>query len=200
MPEPVFAPQEGISASAASVAQNLIKALLTNQAQSSFWGRTPSPCSRAAPRLLGNVDVDGQTATVNLGGAAARVSPARFELMAAQLVVTLTSNSYAQPPVAGSVMLEVNGRVRPIDGRPVVGWHRFAHFVPTASHRLPLYFISNAGLISELRPGTLPQPVQKPLASGQQPVRPDRGVRRQPAPAGGHDDHLPTAASSTTAR
>ncbi len=169
VPEPVFAPQEGTSASAASVAQNLIRALLTNQAQSSFMGSDTKSLFPRGTRLLGNVDVDGQTATVNLNRAAGRVSPARFKLMAAQLVVTLTSSSYAQPPVAGSVMLEVNGRVRPIDGRPVVGWHRFAHFVPTASHRLPMYFISKAGLISELRPGTLPQPVQKPLAIGQRP-------------------------------
>jgi hypothetical protein len=169
VPEPVFAPEEGTSASASSVAENLIKALLTNTAQSSFLGSDTRSLFPRGTRLLGNVDVDGQTATVNLNRAAGRVSAARFQQMAAQLVVTLTSNSYAQPPVAGSVTLEVNGRVRPIDGRPVVGWHRFAHLVPTASHRLPMYFISKAGLVSELQPGTLPQPVQKPLAIGQRP-------------------------------
>src|SRR6202035_598017 len=82
VPEPVFAPQEGTSASAASVAQNLIMALLTNHAQSSFMGSDTKSLFPRGTRLLGNVDVDGQTATVNLSRAAGRVSPARFKLMA----------------------------------------------------------------------------------------------------------------------
>lgn len=169
VPEPVFAPQEGTSASAASVAQNLTMALLTSQAGSSWLG--PDTVSRfpSGTRLLGSVDIDGQTATVNLGGAAARASPGQLQKMAAQLVVTLTSTSYSQPPVAKSVTLEVNGRVRPVGGRRVLELPRYAHLVPSAPEGLPLYFIARSGQLSELQPGTAPQPVQKPLDSSQHP-------------------------------
>ncbi len=53
VPEPVFAPQEGTSATAASVAQNLIKALLANQAQHELAGvghRIPVPARHQAAR------------------------------------------------------------------------------------------------------------------------------------------------------
>ncbi|MGH3398429.1 MAG: LpqB family beta-propeller domain-containing protein [Streptosporangiaceae bacterium] len=169
VPEPVFAPQEGTSATASSVAQNLIKALLANQAHTSWLGSDTESRFPRGTRLLGRVDVDGQTATVNLGGAAARASPPQFEQMAAQLVVTLTSKSYTQPPVARWITLEVNGRLRPIGGRPFVGLSHYAHLVPGFASGLPLYFIDSNGLVSELRPGTRAQPIQKPLATGQSP-------------------------------
>jgi hypothetical protein len=169
VPEPVFAPQEGTSATASSVAQNLIKALLANQAHTSWLGSDTESRFPPGTKLLGRVDVDGQTATVNLGGAAARASPEQFEQMAAQLVVTLTSKSYTQPPVARWITLEVKGRLRPIGGRSFVGLSHYAHLVPGFTAGLPLYFINSAGLVSELRPGTAAQPIQKPLTSGQQP-------------------------------
>jgi hypothetical protein len=170
VPEPVFAPQEGSSATASFVARELVSGLLTNQAQSSWLGPDTTSEFRGV-KLLG-LDVDDQTATVDLGGAAARLSkkdPTDFKRLAAQLVVTLTSTSYSQTAVAGAVTLEVDGRVRPIGGRSVIEHSRYRSLVPNPPSGRPLYFIGKSGQVSELRPATKPQPIQKPLATGQRP-------------------------------
>jgi hypothetical protein len=167
VPEPVFAPQEGSGNSPASVVRELVRGLLTNQAQSSWLGPDTKSEFRGV-RLLG-VNVDEQTATVDLGGTAAKVSRSQFKRLAAQLVVTLTSTSYSQPAVAGAVTLEVDGRVRPIDGRTVIYHSRYRSLVPNPPSGTPLYFIAKSGQVSELRPDTKPQPIQKPLADGQRP-------------------------------
>lgn len=168
VPEPAFAPQEGTSASAATVAQNLVEALLANQAKSSWLGPATKSAFPRGTKLL-DVDVDGQNATVNLGGAAAKVGSRQLGQMAQQLAVTLTSNSYSQPAVAGSVTIEVNGRVRSIGGRTPLGPQRFEHLVPGFGHGLPLYYIGSSGLVSELSPTLAPHAIQKPLADGQHP-------------------------------
>lgn len=167
VPEPAFAPQEGTSASAATVAENLVQALLANQAKSSWLGPATRSAFPRGTKLLGRADVDGQTAIVNLGGAAAKVGVKRLTMMAQQLIVTLTSNSYSQPAVAGGVTIEVNGRVRAIDGRTTTGPQRFEHLVPGFAHGLPLYYIGNTGRVSELSPQSPPHAIQKPLAEGQ---------------------------------
>jgi hypothetical protein len=167
VPDPVFAPQEGSSASPSSVVLELVRGLLTNQAQSSWLGPdTRSQLRRV--KLLG-VDVDDQTAIVDLGGPGARVGSQQFKQLAAQLVVTLTSTSYSQSAVAAAVTLEVDGRVRPIDGHSVIYHSRYRSLVPNPPSGMPLYFIAKSGQVSELRPGTAPQPIQKPLTSGQRP-------------------------------
>jgi Lipoprotein LpqB beta-propeller domain/Sporulation and spore germination len=167
LPEPVFAPQVGTSTSATSVAEKLVRGLLANQGKSSWLG--PDTRSQVRGVTLRDVDVDGQTATVNLGGAAARDNSYQFARLAAQVVVTLTSTSYNQPAVAGYVTLEINGKVQSIDHHSVIGRSRYRDLVPNPPSGLPLYFIGRSGLVTELRSGTAPQPIQKPLAIGQHP-------------------------------
>jgi len=167
VPEPVFAPQEGSSESPSSVARELVSGLLTNQAQSSWLG--PDTTSEFHGVKLLGVDVDDQTATVDLSGAAAKLNNKDFKRLAAQLVVTLTSTSYSQAAVAGAVRLEVDGRVRPISGRSVIYHSHYRALVPNPPSGRPLYFIGQSGQVSELRPDTKAQPIQKPLTRGQRP-------------------------------
>ncbi len=169
VPEPAFAPQEGTSASASTVARNLVEAL-ANPAQSSWLGPATKSAFPRGTKVLG-IDVDGQNVMVNLGGAAAKVGHPQLDQMAEQLAVTLTSNSYSQPAVAGSVTIEVNGRVRSVGGRTTLGPQRFEHLVPGFDHGLPLYYIGSSGLVSELSPNLPPHAIQKPLAAGQHPFR-----------------------------
>jgi hypothetical protein len=116
VPEPVFAPQQDTYAAAAA---NLVNALLrTNQDEvgqdRETWLATATRTAfPAGTTLIGNkVSIAGQTAIVNLGGAAARASSGRLALMAAQLFTTLTSTSYSSPAIARHVELKVNGQVQ----------------------------------------------------------------------------------------
>ena len=123
VPEPVFAPQQDTYAAAAA---SLVNALLrTNQDQGSgsqdrTWlaGATQTAFLAGTTLIGDKVAIAGQTATVNLGGAAARASPTELQLMAQQLVTTLTSTSYSSPAIARNVVLEVNGQVRDSNDQP----------------------------------------------------------------------------------
>jgi Lipoprotein LpqB beta-propeller domain/Sporulation and spore germination len=110
VPAAVFVPT---GTSSASLATNLVRALLNNP-QPEWLQDYPTPPAVTAFPLRStakNVDVtvDGTTATVNLTGAAASASPADRELMAAQLVWTLTGQP-GSPPGIQAVQLEFNGK------------------------------------------------------------------------------------------
>jgi hypothetical protein len=117
VPEPVFAPQQDNDAAAAA---SLVHALLrTNldrgpgqQGQTWLAGAALTAFPPGTTLIGNKVAIAGQTATVNLGGAAARASNAKLQLMAQQLVTTLTSTSYSSPAIARHVVLKVNGQVR----------------------------------------------------------------------------------------
>jgi hypothetical protein len=120
VPDAVFVPA---GTSPTSLVSNLVNALLNNpqhnpqpvwlQAQS---GQTP-PVATAFPlhTKLNNVMVDGSTATVDLGGAAVSTTPAQRQLMATQLVWTLTGQTpnrpnVQNPPNIQAVQMEINGK------------------------------------------------------------------------------------------
>ena len=123
VPEPVFAPQQDTYAAAAA---SLVNALLrTNQDQGdSEHDRTwlAGATQTAFPpgtTLIGNkVAIAGQTAIVNLGGAAAKANATGLSNMAKQLVTTLTSTSYGAPAIARHVTLLVNGQLADSNEQP----------------------------------------------------------------------------------
>jgi hypothetical protein len=171
VPEPVFAPPED---SVSQLASNLVRALLTNQAQSSYLGPLTTTAFPRRTTLLGpngsEVSISDSTAVVNLGGGAAKARQDQLRNMAAQLVTTLTSGSYGQSGIARSVMLKINGKVRAIDGRAIQGSSAYQYLIPNFPHRSPLYFISPAGVVSELAPGSsAARPLQRPLGRDQRP-------------------------------
>jgi hypothetical protein len=163
VPEPVYAPQEDTYAAAAA---SLVNALLgTNPDQgSSQQDRTwlAGATQTAFPpgtTLIGNkVTIAGQTAIVNLGGAAAKASLTQLQYMDGQLVTTLTSTSYGSPAIARHVELEVNGQLRANLARPTLPGS-----VPAAG---PLYYLASDGTVSAWN-GQASTAIRNPAGRGQ---------------------------------
>jgi hypothetical protein len=105
VPDSVFVP------AGTSPVTNLVEALLNDP--QSYWLQTQTsatpPAVTAFPpgSRINNVAVDGTTATVNLGGAAATATDSVLEQISAQLVWTLTGQQESSPIQA--VQLERNG-------------------------------------------------------------------------------------------
>ena len=114
VPDSVFVPA---GTSPTALVSNLVGALLKNP--QTPWlqnGTNPTPPAVTAfPRgtTMSPVAVDGTTATINLGGAAASATPTAREQIAAQLVWTLTGPQTGQqtgPPNIQAIQLEINGK------------------------------------------------------------------------------------------
>ncbi|MDQ2876993.1 MAG: LpqB family beta-propeller domain-containing protein, partial [Actinomycetota bacterium] len=141
VPEPVFAPQQDTYAAAAA---SLVNALLrTSQNRADQQDRTwlagaTQTAFLPGTTLIGNkVTIAGQTAIVNLGGAAAKASSAELQNMAQQLIETLTSTSYSSPAIARHVQLQVNGQLRDSNEPP-----------SPAPAPGPLYYLASNGTVS----------------------------------------------------
>ena len=121
VPDAVFVPT---GTSSASLATNLVRALLNNPQPKWLQGNPTPPAVTAFPlhSTAKNIDVtvDGTTATVNLTGAAASASRADRELMATQLVWTLTGQP-GSPPDIQAVQLEFNGKPWTPSSPPCLG-------------------------------------------------------------------------------
>jgi Lipoprotein LpqB beta-propeller domain len=166
VPEPVFAPQQDTYAAAAA---SLVHALMrtsqdlgsADQHDRTWLADATQTAFRPGTTLIGDkVAIDGQTAIVNLGGAAARASPAELQRMTRQLVTTLTSTSYASPPIARHVELQINGR------QPRGASQRPSPPGPPLSTG-PLYYLATNGTVSALSTQN---------AQNGQPGRPVRNV------------------------
>jgi Lipoprotein LpqB beta-propeller domain/Sporulation and spore germination len=116
VPDAVFVPA---GTSPTSLVGNLVNALLVSPQP--VWLQAPSgqtpPAVTAFPlhTKLNNVMVDGSTATVDLGGAAVSATSAQRQLMATQLVWTLTGQApnrpnVQNPPNIQAVQMEINGK------------------------------------------------------------------------------------------
>jgi hypothetical protein len=163
VPEPVFAPQEDTYAAAAA---GLVDALLrTNQDRGDnerdrTWlagaTRTAFP---AGTTLIGNkVTIEGQTAIVNLGGAAASATAQEVHYMAQQLVTTLTSTSYGAPSIARHVELLVNGTLVDNNEQPLPPG--------PAPYNGQLYYLATNGTVSVWN-GKNSTAIRNPVGRGQ---------------------------------
>jgi hypothetical protein len=131
VPDSVFVP---LGASPQTLASNLVSALIAKPT-------TPWLASAAdsefppGTRLVGEgVIIDGATATVDLGGAAASATTAKRVLMAAQLVWTLTG-SPASPSSIQSVVLEIDGKQFVPSSPPCSGGSSPGSFQTQAAYR-----------------------------------------------------------------
>jgi hypothetical protein len=143
VPDPVFVPQGSTST---ELADDLVGDLRSDPGG---WlagaARTAFP---PGSRAIGPVGISGSTAQVNLGGAAARAGPAELRRMAAQLVLTLTSQPYSAP-LARSVVLEVNGRRTRVSGQ----FTSYQSLLPGSGQGSgTAYFLGSNGALSELNP------------------------------------------------
>ena len=121
VPDAVFVPT---GTSPASLATNLVTALLANPQPVWLQGNPTPPAVTAFPARSTakdiDVTVDGTTATVNLTGAAANADLADRQQMAAQLVWTLTGQP-GSPPNIQAVQLEFKGKPWTPDTPPCPG-------------------------------------------------------------------------------
>jgi len=107
VPDPVYAPQQSAESSLnTTLAAGLVRGLLTDQR--SWLSGATTTAFPAKTTLLG-ITFSGQTAVVNLGGAAAQATQQAKQQMAQQIMATLGSSAYSQP-LARNVELEINGR------------------------------------------------------------------------------------------
>jgi hypothetical protein len=112
VPDPVFVPlQANSNATSTVVADELVRGLLTVPSTSWLAGAVSTAFPRGTALLQPVTVSSNLTVTVNLGGAAARASGKQVGRMYAQLRQTLTMPSYSLP-IADSLVLEINGRVR----------------------------------------------------------------------------------------
>jgi Lipoprotein LpqB beta-propeller domain/Sporulation and spore germination len=164
VPEPVFAPQQDTYAAAAA---SLVNALLrTNQDRGAgqldrTWlaGATQTAFLPGTTLIGNKVTITGQTAMVNLGGAAARANSARLQQMALQLFATLTSTSYSSPAIARHVQLQVNGQLRANERSGLSGG------APAAG---PLYYLASNSTVSVWN-GHAGKAIRNPAGPGQIP-------------------------------
>jgi lipoprotein LpqB-like beta-propeller protein/sporulation and spore germination protein len=168
VPEAAFVPQQD---AATTVATLLVEGLFqTNSTQPSSWlGSAVNTSFPAGTTVLGgSVTISGSGATVNLGGAAAKATPTQLANMAGQIVTTLTSDSYNQQAIVPSVVLEVNGTVRAIDGHELLQPHQFRNLVPGSQPpAATLYFTDPDDRVSELTPqASSPRPIAGPAGRG----------------------------------
>jgi Lipoprotein LpqB beta-propeller domain/Sporulation and spore germination len=104
VPDSVFVP---VGTSSTTLVTNLVLALL--QGPKDTWLHDATSSFPAGTTLIG-VTIDGTTAVVNLGGAAAHVNRATLEQISAQLLWTLAAPPAGVPSPIQSVELEINGQ------------------------------------------------------------------------------------------
>jgi hypothetical protein len=110
VPDPVYVADSALNTNLVSV---LVKGLLSDQSWLS--GATYTAFPRGT--RLRSITISGQTAVVDLGGAAAHTSTTPQLEMAQQLQATLSSTAYS-PALARFLQLEINGRTVQTVGPP----------------------------------------------------------------------------------
>jgi hypothetical protein len=161
VPDPVFIPQQVRKGGL----KGLVEALVTPLPGSSWLYGAARTAFPKGTKVLGGVRIiGGVKAIVDLGGAAAKASPARQRLMAAQL-----TSSLAGPISAGggntqirSVVLELNHRAVPMPRHP---GHVPRGLGTSLYYQVPGVAAGPAIVVQ--RPGSEPAPVALPRGLGQ---------------------------------
>lgn len=144
VPDPVFVPQQATNT---ELATGLVKSLLQDPtgwlAGAAVTGFPP----HSLP--IGQVRIDGQNATVDLGGEKGKpikVDQQQLKQIAAQLAWTLTSG----PAPVQSVELEVNNDPKRINGSLYQDPQAFQNWVPAQAAGSGLYFVGNNSAVQAL--------------------------------------------------
>jgi hypothetical protein len=144
VPEPVFVPLE---ATRTDLVNGLVNALASGPG-----GWLSGATTTAFPpgtKLLTDVTLDGSTATVNLGGAAAKAPAGTLQEICAQLLWTLAGSSQYQPSIQ-SVALEISNQPRTLYGSQVQSASNYQSYVPAAPTPATWYYTSTHGAVLEL--------------------------------------------------
>jgi Lipoprotein LpqB beta-propeller domain len=140
VPDPVFVPQQE---SDIDLATGLVKGLIARP-QGWLAGAAQTRFPAGTTLVGGQVKINGSSAIVNLGGAAAKASAAVLRLMAAQLVSTLASSAYT-PSAIQSVQMQINGAVAADTAGPPGAAAHYSHWVPLQPTGR-LYFLTSGGV------------------------------------------------------
>jgi Lipoprotein LpqB beta-propeller domain/Sporulation and spore germination len=185
VPDPVFAPQQ---ATDTELATGLVQALL--QDPPGWLADAASTGFPANSYRIGQVRINGPSATVDLTGKAVTPSHKQLQQMAAQLVWTLESG----PTNIQAVLLQLNGRT--VAGSQCQLLPTCQGWVQGQSNGSSLYFMNDDGVVQELtdagqqgpgRVGPVPGApgAANPPALSSIAVSPDRRLVAGIAPKGG---------------
>jgi Lipoprotein LpqB beta-propeller domain/Sporulation and spore germination len=162
VPDPVFAPLQGTNyALNTDLATRLVTALL--KSPSGWLNGATSTAFPPRPKPSVRVGFSGSTAIVSLDGMP-RVSRQTLSLIAAQLVWTLTSDSYRAAPVAHSVQIRLNGKTQPVEDQQTLQ-AQLPGIAPSTASANTVYLVDDSGGVSAYAPG---QKVTEQLVSSAQ--------------------------------
>ncbi len=163
VPDPVYVPAE---ATAQQLVARLVAAL---QQGPQGWLKSGTKTEFPPGTALLGTSVTGSTATVNLGGAAARTLPPQREHMAQQLLQTLAGPpAYPQPGSASiqSVVFEINGK--PVNMSSCTALQLSICQPPVASAPdAQAYYVDTKGRVAGLYGPRSDSPQPGPAAAGQ---------------------------------
>lgn len=154
VPDPVYAPVEGSDTALNTiVATALVRGLFKDNNSWLSGGATSTAFRRGT--TLKHLLITGQTAVVNLGGAAAGASAQQRQEMYEQLMATLTTASAYSPPVARHVKLEIDGKSKYLSS--------YSDLIPpVSSEPEPAFVQKSSSSVTELLPHKRPRPVLGP--------------------------------------
>ena len=144
VPDPVFVPEQATNT---ELATGLVKALLQDPTGWLAGAAVTGFSAQAQP--IGQVRIDGQNATVNLGGEhgkPAKADQRQLEQMAAQLAWTLASG----PTPVQSVELELNNQPKRIRGILYQDPQTYQDWMPAQRPGSGLYFVGTNGTVQNL--------------------------------------------------
>ncbi|HXP55220.1 MAG TPA: LpqB family beta-propeller domain-containing protein [Streptosporangiaceae bacterium] len=161
VPDPVYVPQE---ATPTDLVEQLVRVLMSTP---SGWLRGAVQTAFPAGTKVLTVSLDGGTAVVNLGGAAARASEDALHQMSAQLLWTLAGSSSDEPSIQ-SVELEINGSPwNAGQDNPVQQISAYDSYVPSAPAHASFYYTDSHGAVRSLSGSAQANAPQGALVAGQ---------------------------------
>ena len=161
VPDPVYVPQE---ATPTDLVEQLVRVLLSTP---SGWLLSAVQTAFPAGTKVLTVSLDGGTAVVNLGGAAAGASEDALHQMSAQLLWTLAGSSSDEPTIQ-SVELEINGSAwNAGQDNPVQQISAYSSFVPSAPAHASFYYIDSHGAVRSLSGSAQANAPQGALVAGE---------------------------------
>src|ERR1700744_5799883 len=161
VPDPVYVPQE---ATPTDLVEQLVRVLMSSP---SGWLRGAVQTAFPAGTKVLTVSLDGGTAVVNLGGAAARASEDALHQMSAQLLWTLAGSSSDEPSIQ-SVELEINGSPwNAGQDNPVQQISAYDSYVPSASAHASFYYLDSHGAVRSQSGSAQGSGAQGTLVAGQ---------------------------------
>ena len=161
VPDPVYVPEE---ATPTDLVEQLVRVLMSTP--SGWLSNAVQTAFPAGTKVL-DVSLDGGTAVVNLGGAAAGASEDALHQMSAQLLWTLAGASSDEPSIQ-SVELEISGAAwSGGQDNPVQQISAYDSYVPSAPAHASFYYTDSHGAVRSLSGSVPANASQGALVAGQ---------------------------------